>query len=126
IIGAWLLIPLGLAGLVVLAPRHRLADYAVWCSFVPAYAISVAAFFAADRYRLPLLIPMCVGAGAFADAIVPRRPQRGRQALNLNSRSRGLAARLTTVGAVLFVAVNWPLHVDDGRNEERTRMAEQS
>jgi len=30
----------------------------------PAYAISVAIFFVSSRYRLPLLIPMCITAGA--------------------------------------------------------------
>jgi 4-amino-4-deoxy-L-arabinose transferase-like glycosyltransferase len=87
IVGPWLLIPLGLAGLIFVRPPSplrptsrsdrfveagrdgetgKLPDgaYLVWASFVPLYAASVALFFVAERYRLPLLVPLCVGAGA--------------------------------------------------------------
>lgn len=69
-IGPWLLLPLGLAGLWLGRPRAD-APLAVrrawwpWVSFVPVYAIAVAVFFVAGRYRLPLLVPLCVtSAGA--------------------------------------------------------------
>ena len=67
VIGPWLLVPLGLVGLVIATPRLTRADYYVWLAFVPSYAISVAAFFIAERYRLPLLVPLCIGAGAAMD-----------------------------------------------------------
>jgi Flp pilus assembly protein TadD len=66
-VGPWLLVPLGLTGLLFAVPSDRRADLLVWVSFVPAYAIAVAVFFIAERYRLPLLVPLCVGAGAAID-----------------------------------------------------------
>jgi Flp pilus assembly protein TadD/4-amino-4-deoxy-L-arabinose transferase-like glycosyltransferase len=117
--GAWILIPLGLAGLIIYAPRDRLRPYLVWTSFVPAYAVSVAVFFAADRYRLPLLVPMCVGTGAWIDGVWSRWLQEARPKPSRYMLSVALAL-------VFFILVNWPLHLDDGRSEERTRMAEQS
>src|SRR5437762_5403692 len=60
VVGPWLLFPLGIAG----ALRHvRNPRFAVWASFIPVYAISVAIFFVSSRYRLPLLIRMCITAG---------------------------------------------------------------
>ena len=68
-IGPWLLIPLGLVGLVVIWRRAEdRANALVWISFVPIYAVSVAIFFVAERYRLPLLVPLCVGSGIALDA----------------------------------------------------------
>ncbi|HET8644407.1 MAG TPA: glycosyltransferase family 39 protein, partial [Vicinamibacteria bacterium] len=61
-VGAWLLVPLGLAGLFV-ERRMEGRAFAVWAAFLPAYALSVAAFFVAWRYRLPLLTALCVLAG---------------------------------------------------------------
>jgi tetratricopeptide (TPR) repeat protein len=111
--GAWLLVPLGIAGLVVAAPRDRLRDYLIWASFVPAYAIGVAVFFVSERYRLPLLVPLCASAGGFVDWAWR----------SFRVKAEEIAALSTLV---LFAAIaNWPLHLDDGRAEERTRMAEQ-
>lgn len=68
-IGPWLLIPLGLVGLFVMWRRSEdRARALVWISFVPIYAVSVAMFFVAERYRLPLLVPLCVGSGIALDA----------------------------------------------------------
>ena len=112
--GPWLLLPLGLAGLVFAAPHDRRRDFQVWASFVPAYAVAVAAFFVAERYRLPLLIPMCVGAGAAIDgALALLAERRG---------SRPIVPALAVV--LLFAAVNWPHDLQDGRWEEGLRMAE--
>ena len=105
-VGPWLLIPLGVAGLVVAAPRHGRLDYLTWAAFVPAYAVSVAVFFIAERYRLPLLVPLCVGAGAALDRIV---------ASNL---------RTIVFAVAIAVPVNWPLKLNDGRWEEGLRTAQ--
>jgi tetratricopeptide (TPR) repeat protein len=86
----------------------------VWLSFVPAYAIAVAVFFVSDRYRLPLLVPLSVGTGAAIDWALRKR--RG-----FRLQPEGTAIALVIA---LFVAVNWPTGLDDGRAEERTRMAE--
>lgn len=110
-VGPWLLLPLGLAGLALAFPRDRAGDYIVWVSFVPAYALSVAVFFVSERYRLPLLLPLCVGTGAALDYFLTRETWS----------HRGLIAAVALVAAIM---TNWPMHADDGRAEERTRMAE--
>jgi len=114
VIGPWLLIPLGLVGLVWRAPRARLRDYIVWAAFVPGYALGVAAFFIAERYRLPLLVPLSIGAAAAIDgawsAVREKRP-----------------ATLTAPAvacAALLVLSNWKLALHDGRWEEGLRLAE--
>ena len=83
-------------------------------SFVPAYAAAVALFFVAERYRLPLLVPLCVGAGAAVDAAV--RPS------NLALAALGLGAAAVTL---LAVAANWQLGLNDGRWLEGLRNAQQ-
>lgn len=99
IVGPWLLFPLGLA---CAARNLRKREFALWATFVPIYAISVALFFVSSRYRLPLLVPMCVTAGAmFA------RPRIG----------PWIAA------AILAVGVCWNFGLDNGRANERTNMA---
>jgi tetratricopeptide (TPR) repeat protein len=113
-VGPWILIPLGLVGFVVAAPTRDRLDYLIWISFVPAYAIAVAAFYVADRYQLPLLIPLCVGAGAALDALIAA----------LSARRWPVLAFAAAAGLVVFGWVNRPLAVDNGVAEERTRMAE--
>ena len=114
-IGPWLLAPLGLAGLVFAAPRDRLATYVVWASFVPGYAVGVAAFFVAERYRLPLLVPLAIGSGAAVDlvwrAVANRRP--------------ATLAAPAACAALLAVPFHWPQGFQDGRWDEGLRMAEQ-
>jgi tetratricopeptide (TPR) repeat protein len=114
-IGPWLLAPLGLAGLVFAAPRDRLATYLVWASFVPGYAVGVAAFFMAERYRLPLFVPLAIGSGAAIDlfwrAVANRRPV--------------TLAAPAACAALLAVPFNWPQGFQNGRWDEGLRMAEQ-
>ena len=80
-IGPWLLVPLGLAGLLF-APRRSEApgrDFVIWAAFVPGYAAGVALFFVAERYRLPILVPLCIGAGALMDFVWRGLTSRGRK-----------------------------------------------
>ena len=115
-VGPWLLVPLGLIGLALGAGRTRRTDYLIWLSFAPLYAVSVALFFAAERYRLPLLVPLCIGSGRAVETIVfAARDGRG-----------SLAKAGAALAAVLALAwpVNRPTGLDDGRAEERLRMAE--
>ena len=114
VVGPWILVPLGLCGLVFAAPDARRSDYMIWVSFIPAYAFGVAAFFVAERYRLPLLVPLSVGAGAAVDVVV--------NALSAKRVERLLAPGL--VFAVLFAAVNWRHGLSDGRWDEGLRMAQ--
>ena len=144
-IGPWLLVPLGLVGLVFGAPhvgrpfragalaglkprptrtRKRVeepvapgvtrADYLVWASFVPCYAASVAVFLVAERYRLPLLVPLCIGAGAAVDLAIGAIAAR---------RARTLVPPVVTL-IVLFALANWRHGLHDGRWEEGLRMAQ--
>jgi tetratricopeptide (TPR) repeat protein len=113
-IGAWCLVPLGIAGLIA-RPRVGVgrAAYLAWCALVPLYAISVAAFFVAGRYRLPILVPLAVtGAGGLTTVVAAVRARRW-------------IAAATPVAAAAMVAplALWPLPLDDGRLEERVAMA---
>jgi tetratricopeptide (TPR) repeat protein len=119
-IGPWLLVPLGLCGLVFAAPREHRASYVAWAAFVPGYAIGVAAFFVAERYRLPLLVPLSAGAGAAIDRILSHRRAGRPEGLRYG---RGVALPVATI-LILAVAVNWPLGLHDGRWEERLRTAQ--
>ena len=113
VIGSWLLIPLGLFGLVRAAPRWH-SDYVAWLAFVPAYAASLVLFFITERYKVPLFIPLAAGAGAGFDALIA----------DFGAQRRRRLAGSAVVVVALFIAANWPLHLDDGRGEERIRMAE--
>jgi tetratricopeptide (TPR) repeat protein len=113
-VGPWLLVPLGAFGLVRAAPRPWNGAYVAWLSFAPAYAASVVLFFITERYNLPLHVALAIGAGAGADSLLADFHAR---------RTRQLAAS-GCVLALLFIGANWPLHLDDGRAEERARMAE--
>jgi tetratricopeptide (TPR) repeat protein len=99
VVGPWLLFPLGIVG----ALRHlRNKRFAIWASFVPVYAISVAIFFVSSRYRLPLLVPMCITAGAFF---------------------AGFRIWHAVLAAIVAVGVCWNFGLDDGRAHEKTNMA---
>jgi tetratricopeptide (TPR) repeat protein len=114
-VGPWLVIPLGLVGLIAAAPPARRREYVIWASFVPAYASAVALFFVAERYRLPLLLPLCAASGAAIDAAARALEAR---------RWTGLVAGAGAV-AVLAIASNWRLGLDDGRWLEGLRTAQQ-
>jgi Flp pilus assembly protein TadD len=115
VVGAGVLVPFGLLGLGLrlrarpagteVQPDASRDGFALWALVVPAYALSVALFFVASRYRLPLLVPLSAGAG-FAlvqvSGVIRRRGSRP----------------LLVYGAVLlplFVLAFWPHGVDDGR-----------
>lgn len=104
VIGPWLIVPLGLFGLL-----RRRPDL-VFLTFVAAYAASIVIFFITERYKLPLFVALAIASGAGAEALLA----------DLKAR------RLWPLAAfvVLFAAANWPLALDDGRAEERTHMAE--
>ena len=117
VVGPWLLIPLGLVGCFGLMSRRppvARSAFLIWASFVPVYAIAVAAFYVSDRYQLLILVPLCAGAGAAVDAFAAAAAAR---------RWRPLLVPAAIVAALL-IAVNRPLAYDDGVGEERTRMAE--
>ena len=104
VIGPWLIVPLGLYGLL----RRRAP--AMLIAFVVGYAASVVVFFVTERYKLPLFVALAIASGA------------GLEALAADFRARRIGAMAVFV--LLFGAANWPLDLDDGRGEERTHMAE--
>ena len=63
-VGPWLLLPLGLVGLLWSSLRTNVRGYWVWAMFVPVYGAAVVLFFVTDRYRMPLFVPLCAAAGA--------------------------------------------------------------
>lgn len=115
-VGPWLLIPLGLTGIAVLAGTPDRRAFLVWAAFVPLYAVAVAIFFVSERYRLPLLVPLCIGGGAALDALFRA----------VTSKAWRQAGTLLGVIVIAGVGANRPVGLDDARAEERTRMAERS
>lgn len=115
-VGPWLLLPLGITGLALAAMHNRPPGYAIWVAFVPLYALSIAMFFVLERYRLPLLVPLCIGAGAVVDRVT------------LSVRSEDfrpfVAAAALLAIVTLAVVTNRPTRLDDGRAGERIKMAE--
>jgi len=113
VVGPWLIVPLGLVGLLLRSARRAGPGFWIWASFVPVYGLSVALFFVSSRYRMPLLVPLC---GSAAAALVWGFDQaRARRGAALSRFALALVA-----GAAL---VNWPLGLDDGRGFEQTRQA---
>ena len=111
--GPWLVLPLGLVGLLWPALRASRRGYWVWATFVLVYGASVVLFFVSDRYRMPLLVPLCATAGA---ALV--------RLLDL-ARARRVIPLLRPAGAVALVAlvVFADLGLDNGLGGEQTRKA---
>ncbi len=111
--GPWLLLPLGLTGLFWPSLRVRRHGYWLWAAFVPVYGLAVAVFFVADRYRLPLLVPLCATSGAalvrFYDLA------RARRVVSLL-----VPAGAVAVGALVAFA---NLGLDSGIGSEQTRKA---
>lgn len=98
LVGPWLLVPLGVAGALT---RIRDRRFRVWLAFIPVYALSVAIFFVASRYRLPLLLAFAVCA---AGVVHVRRAWQ-------------VAAAIVAAAIVL-----WPFGLDSGRSYEQTNM----
>lgn len=114
-VGPWLLIPLGLVGLVVMwRTTDERSNALIWASFVPIYAVSVALFFIAERYRLPLLVPLLVGSGIALDVFTAK----------LGARQwRALALPVLAVAFGLGLVNSRPV-VTDGRWKEGLTMAQ--
>ncbi len=114
-VGPWLLVPLGMAGLVLAvlgAGRFPGRVAGIWASFVPVYALLVAAFFVATRYRLPLAVPLAAGAGGAVSivwtSLLKRDGKRDRKPV--------LVAACVALPCLLLAL--WPTGVDDGSSEE--------
>ncbi|HEX5855165.1 MAG TPA: tetratricopeptide repeat protein, partial [Thermoanaerobaculia bacterium] len=113
-VGPWLLVPLGGAGLVLAvlgAGKLPGRAAAVWASFVPAYAVSVAAFFVATRYRLPLAAPLAAGAGGAISVLIA----------SFRAREKRPFVVAACVALPLLALTLWPTGIDDGSSEEETQ-----
>ena len=104
VIGPWLIVPLGLFGLIRRRSPIELVTFAI------AYAASIIVFFVTERYKLPLFVALVIASGAGVEALIA------------DLKARRLA--MLALFALLFGAANWPLRLDDGRGEERMHMAE--
>jgi tetratricopeptide (TPR) repeat protein len=113
IIGPWLLVPLGLAGLCVPVKKSDRVQFWVWGSFIPVYGLSVALFFVSDRYRLPWLIALCVTSAALLVWLVEQARAR---------RAKQIALTGLVLGA-LVAASQWNLALNDGVEDEETLKA---
>ena len=127
LVGPWLLLPLGLAGLWVARPRaasgcvagpaedrmsSRARGWWQWSAFVPVYALGVAVFFVTGRYRLPLLVALCAtSAGCVVRLFDWARTRRWRE----------LGPALALVG-LLAVATNLDVGLDNGLGAWRAEM----
>ena len=112
-VGPWLLLPLGLIGLWLSSQRSGGPGFWVWASFVPIYGLSVAAFFVSDRYRLPLLIPLCITSAASIGWLIDRLRTR---------RLANLAVPALVLGLTL-AATWWNLGLNDGLDDEKATKA---
>jgi tetratricopeptide (TPR) repeat protein len=128
-VGPWLLVPLGLTGLIAFGPvspkplgeggpkplrgEGGRQEYLAWAAFVPFYAIGVALFFVGERYRLPLFVPLCVTAGAAVERVA--------RAVALREVRTLVATAAVFVAAA--VCAGWPFHLNDGRFDERLRLS---
>jgi tetratricopeptide (TPR) repeat protein len=109
LVGPWLLVPLGVAGFFVPRALDR-PSFLAWASFIPAYALALAVFFVATRYRQPLLVALCVTAGGALAWVAEAAAGRHRERLPRVAAAAALAA------AVAF----WPWPIDEGVANERT------
>lgn len=112
-VGPWLVLPLGIAGLLWPSLRASRSGYWIWAMFVPAYGATVVLFFVSDRYRMPMLVPLCASAGAALVGLLDLW------------RSGQFRAFLKPAGATALVAliVFVDLGLDDGVGGEQTRRA---
>jgi tetratricopeptide (TPR) repeat protein len=109
VVGPWLLVPCGIAGFVVPRAVDRRA-FLSWAAFIPAYALSLAVFFVVSRYRLPLLVALCVTSGGALSWAVGALAER---------RTAG-ARRVAAAAGLAAVVAFWPFAIDEGLANERT------
>lgn len=110
-VGPWLLVPLGVLGLTAIALRGGTPAKLFVLTWV-LFALSVVAFFVSSRYRLPLLVPLAIGAGIALDDLLTLAAERDVRRLTR------AAIHLAPIAAVAW----WPVSVDDGLASERTEM----
>lgn len=122
-LGAWLLIPVGLAVSVAGAAMVPASDLAAWRVFrwlLPTYLVSVALFFVVDRYRAPALVLCAIHLGLLASWAIDRE---SRTAAMRTGRARLRVALAACLAVVLAVAGLVRLPFQLGEAEADTQMA---
>ena len=115
-VGAWLLLPLGLAMSVgghLLVPEPQRAAWRWFRWVLPIYLVSIAVFFVVDRYRMPALVVGAIHVGVLASM--------GREALSRVERR--VAVLAMGVAAVVMIAGLVPLPFQRGEADADTQMA---
>ncbi len=112
VVGPWLLVPLGLVGLVAARP-HRRDGYWLWVSDVPLTLASIVIFSVTSRGLLPLHVALLAPSGAAVAWLIAR----------VRERAWPRAGRAALALAALAAIAVWPTGIDDGRAEEQIRMA---
>ena len=123
VVGPWILVPLGLAGIALgSAGSEGSSGSRSWvlAVFVAFYAVSVAVFFVAERYRLPLLVALCISSGA-ALAELPQAFRK--RTSDLAPRTSARRAAIATLAIAGSLVAAFPFSLPDGRYEERLRLA---
>ncbi|HXT32700.1 MAG TPA: hypothetical protein VN716_25535 [Vicinamibacterales bacterium] len=125
-VGPWLLVPLGVAGFICV-PADRRQEYLAYAVFVPFYALSVALFFVAERYRLPMFVPLCVTGAASVEILLQAYRKRTSDPAHRPSvvgpRPSARAAAPAAVAIAAAALTAWPFDIDTGRYDERLRLS---
>ncbi len=115
-IGAWLLVPLGLAAAIgghLAVPESHRAAWRWFRWLLPVYLASVATFFVVDRYRAPALV-----LGAILVGVLASMRRSGGQAPTGRGAFAAMAVAILTLAAGLI-----PLPFQLGEADADTRMA---
>jgi 4-amino-4-deoxy-L-arabinose transferase-like glycosyltransferase len=133
-VGPWLLVPLGFLGAALLltgspgspgssgSPGSGFSGFVVLVAFAVFYALSVAVFFVAERYRLPLFVPLAILSGVAVDRLLQafRKPT---SKLQPPTSARAPSAAAIAAGIAGAIVTAWPFVLEDGRYEERLRLS---
>src|SRR5678816_1997486 len=101
-----------------------------------SYALSVALFFVAERYRLPMFVPLCVTSAASLETALQALSQRAarlapRTSASESRRASYLAPRTSARGSAVLAAAliaaaaltALPLRTDSGSFDDRLRLS---
>jgi tetratricopeptide (TPR) repeat protein len=106
-IGFWLVAPFGLAGLILLTIKRGIKETALPVGFTAAYFAGGLIFFVSSEYRLPILLPLLLGAGYLLVEIYTQ----------FKARQAESALKLVAVALVFMPFVNYRnTFVSDGAN----------
>ena len=132
VVGPWLLVPLGFAGAAWLLMEQRGSwgskgstgsGFVVCVAFIVSYAISIAVFFVAERYRLPLLVALCIPSGAACDLLLQAIRKPSSPLPPPTSAARAALPVAAAIGLAGALVTSLPFTIDDGRFEERLRLS---